>query len=76
MSDSYGPRPPGGFRDLVPWGDPYIVALIEKLRRTDEFERASEREAASELPPPLDSDNPPGDDRWPTDWPPRRWPRR
>ncbi|MGA7104666.1 MAG: hypothetical protein WBX49_04905, partial [Candidatus Deferrimicrobiaceae bacterium] len=49
MSDPFLPRD-GGFRDLVPWADPYIAALIENLRRS----AAMEDELHAELPPPLD----------------------
>ena len=31
-----------GFRDLMPWGDPYIVALMDKLRQADEREFIAE----------------------------------
>jgi hypothetical protein len=67
MSDPFAPRT-RGFRDLVPWADPYIVALIEKLRRTDEFERGESGEV-NELPPPLESDRERRDDHWPFDRP-------
>jgi hypothetical protein len=64
-----------GFRDLVPWADPYIAALLEKLRReaADEELEAHARNAACELPPPLDRDN--AGDKWQADWSERNWPR-
>lgn len=65
----------GGFRDLVPWADPYIAALLEKLRRAaaaEEFE-ARTSDPACELPPPLDTND--RGDRWQVDWSPRNWPR-
>jgi hypothetical protein len=79
MSDPYGPQRKG-FEDLVPWADPYIAALIDKLRRQsaeeDELladdESCEWSEPAGELPPPL------GDQRdtpWEADWSPRNWPR-
>lgn len=46
-----------GFEDLVPWADPYIVALVEKVRRDQRLERAAGSPWA-ELPPPLDSGDP------------------
>lgn len=61
-----------GFHDLVPWADPYIVALVEKLRRSDE---GLDEDAVNELPPPLDSRDDDRDDHWPHDWTPRNWPR-
>lgn len=80
MSDPYSPQRKG-FADLVPWADPYIAALIDKLRReeaADETEPLQGNDsldwsqAAGELPPPL------GDQRdlpWQADWSPRNWPR-
>ncbi|MBI3838205.1 MAG: hypothetical protein HY288_09775 [Planctomycetia bacterium] len=44
----------GDFHDLVPWADPYIAALIEKLRNADDFSEDRQRlDAVDELPPPL-----------------------
>jgi hypothetical protein len=74
MSDPYDPRPQRGFRDLVPWADPYIAALIEKLRRSAESELC-DNEPLGELPPPLDSDDARDGDGLSTDWTPRNWPR-
>ena len=74
MSDPYDPRPQRGFRDLVPWADPYIAALIEKLRISAESELC-DGEATSELPPPLDSDDRFDNDGLQSDWSPRNWPR-
>jgi hypothetical protein len=71
MSDSAPDEEADGFRDLVPWADPYIAALIEKLRRSARFD---DRGPACELPPPLDSRDDRGDDR-PGGWTPRNWPR-
>ena len=34
MSDTSGHRPATGFRELLPWADPYIASLIDKLRRS------------------------------------------
>ena len=64
MSDTLGSRLPQGFQDLVPWADPYIVALIEKLRR-DQAEEAGLIDVVGELPPPLDNDD---DANWQSDW--------
>jgi hypothetical protein len=64
-----------GFRDLVPWADPYIAALIDKLRNADDFsEEADGSEAVDELPPPI-GDDPDQDVPWQADWSPRNWPR-
>ena len=74
MSDPFVPRE-GRFRDLVPWADPYIAALIEKLRRTAAVEEALDAaDATSELPPPLDRDD--RRESWEADWSPRNWPRK
>jgi len=74
MRDPFGPRPAAGFHDLVPWADPYIAALIEKLRQSDPRDDASFLDPSDELPPPLDSDRPEGDG-WEPDWSPRKHPR-
>lgn len=72
MSDHLGPRT-GGFEDLVPWADPYIAALIEKLRRAADFAASMEEEDSEsdgptgELPPPLNGDGE-QDDAWQADW--------
>ena len=68
MRDPFAPRPRETFHDLVPWADPYIVALIEKLRRTYADEEDSLPLGRAELPPPLDSDRP-DEDNWESD----RW---
>jgi hypothetical protein len=73
MSDPF-PHP-DGFRDLVPWADPYIAALLEKLRRQaadEEFDTLG-GDPACELPPPLDKDG--RGDKWQADWSERNWPR-
>ena len=72
---SHSPREnaAGGFRDLVPWADPYIAALIEKLRRSATL-GVCDDEVVGELPPPLDSDDAGADDGWPGSWSPRNWP--
>jgi hypothetical protein len=63
------------FRDLVPWADPYIAALVERLRRVAAVEEALDsRDVTGELPPPLDKDD--RDHRWEADWSPRNWPRK
>jgi hypothetical protein len=68
-------NPADGFQDLVPWADPYIIALIEKLRRDCDLDDDTDlREAIGELPPPLDSDAPDDDNSWQSDWSPRGWP--
>jgi len=73
MSDPFLPRD-DGFRDLVPWADPYIAALIENLRRSVASEDKLNAEARNELPPPLDREE--SDDDWHVDWSPRNWPRK
>ena len=77
MSDRQRENPADGFQDLVPWADPYIAALIEKLRRAVEFDSdfTLDGEATGELPPPLDSQDADRDDGWPGEWTPRNWPR-
>jgi hypothetical protein len=72
MSDPFLPRD-GGFRDLVPWADPYIAALIENLRRSAAQEDALDSDPRNELPPPLDRDD--SNENWQVDWSPRNWPR-
>jgi hypothetical protein len=72
MNDPFDPRPEDGLRDLVPWADPYIAALIDKLRRAVENDRR-ENYLIDDVPPPQDSrdsdrDDPPGQ------WTPRSWP--
>lgn len=72
MSDYLGSHA-GGFEDLVPWADPYIKALVEKLKRTQELEQSLDQAqsaaegARAELPPPLESDND-LDSGWQVDW--------
>jgi hypothetical protein len=73
MGDPFGPRPSPGFHDLVPWADPYIVALIEKLQR-DEADGEAFSDPRGELPPPLESQRPERDDGR-ADWSARRGPR-
>ena len=79
MSDPYSPQRKG-FEDLVPWADPYIAALMDKLRREhaagddepSESRQYDWSQPEGELPPPL------GDQRdlpWQADWSPRNWPR-
>ncbi len=69
MRNSLNSRFTAGFHDLMPWGDPYIVALMDKLRQADANERAGNGISA-ELPPPLNGDE--GND-YPAqpDWSPR-----
>jgi hypothetical protein len=74
MSEGFVPRD-RGFRDLVPWADPYIAALVERLRRVAALEEElNAPEVSGELPPPLDKED--RDDRWEADWSPRNWPRK
>jgi hypothetical protein len=78
MSDSFRSKKARGFHDLVPWADPYIAALIEKLRHADDFggdEDDDARGPVGELPPPLDNGDPDRDNPWQPDWSPRNWPR-
>jgi len=63
MSSTFGSRLSDGFQDLVPWADPYIVALVEKLRR-DEAEEAGLIDVVGELPPPPNDE----DAGWQSDW--------
>ena len=73
MSDPFIPRSEG-FRDLVPWADPYIAALLDRLCRRAALEEGLADEAArAELPPPRGDGV---DQRWQADWSPSNWPRR
>jgi hypothetical protein len=78
MTDPYLP-PQREFRDLVPWADPYIAALLGKLRRTAAAESGlrsafgADDYLDAELPPPLDKED--REDHWQPDWSPRNWPR-
>ena len=73
-SDPFLPRE-GGFRDLVPWADPYIAALVEKLRRASALaDDLDASDAMNELPPPLGKDD--RRETWQADWSPRNWPRK
>mgnify|MGYP006952671988 CR=1 FL=1 len=69
MNDSRAPDSSRGFADLVPWADPYIVGLVEKLRREERLERASQCRA--EQSPPLNPCTPKSDWSRRTRWP--RW---
>ncbi len=75
MSDVFGSNSDGGFRDLVPWADPYIAALIEKLRAEADSEGVSHGETVDELPP-RSTGGPADRNDWRPDWSPRNWPRR
>jgi hypothetical protein len=66
MSDSIHDRGTGGLRDLVPWADPYIAALIEKLRRCSETDLDG---------PSLADESPWRRDARRRGWSPRSWPR-
>lgn len=82
MSDPYLPQP-REFRDLVPWADPYIASLLNKLQRTAQAEGLHgddlygediySGELVDDLPPPLDKDD--RQDSWRPDWSHRHWPR-
>ncbi len=73
VSDPWDPRPLKGFQDLVPWADPYIVALVEKLRRSAACADDDE-DALAELPPPVANEARGHDGGWPGGWTPRNWP--
>jgi hypothetical protein len=73
MSDPFLPQP-REFRDLVPWADPYIAALLEKLRQRAVFEDELAARVSAELPPPLDKND--RGDAWRADWSERNWPRK
>ncbi len=77
MTDPYLPAP-REFRDLVPWADPYIASLLNKLRRTalaEGLQMADEDSGnvVDDLPPPLDKND--RHDTWRPDWSHRNWPR-
>jgi hypothetical protein len=71
MSDNSGHRPATGFRELLPWADPYIASLIDKLRRSAGCDGV-EFVPKSEVEPPLDSPDR-YSDRWDGQWRPRNW---
>ena len=52
-------------REMLPWADPYIAGLVQRLK----LEIESERSARSEASPPLHNDNldfeQPDRDSWP-----------
>ncbi len=73
MSDPIDPRPSDGFAELVPWADPYIAALIEKLRRTADCGGRDAAPADESFPPPGSPDAE-SDEGWPGDWRRRNWP--
>ncbi len=75
MSDSLRSQGLRGFHDLVPWADPYIAALIDKLRHADDLEEEASSDAVDELPPPLENDDSNRDTPFQPDWSPRNWPR-
>ena len=64
------------FFDLIPWADPYIVSLIEKLRHGEGGllgdAMAVHRRVRAEAPPPLDVDFPTPGDGPDDDWAQRR----
>ena len=71
MSEFNGRRPATGFRELLPWADPYIASLIDKLRHSagcDGVDFVPKNEAE----PPLDSPDR-YNDRWDGQWHPRNW---
>ena len=77
MTDPYLPAP-REFRDLIPWADPYIASLLNKLRRTalaEGLQMADEDSdnVVDDLPPPLDKND--RQDTWRPDWSHRNWPR-
>jgi hypothetical protein len=55
MHDAFGRRPkPLPFRDLLPWADPYISGLIDRLRRHSE--RPWARPNPDDKPPQCEAD--------------------
>ncbi len=63
MSDTLRGSLGATYLDLVPWVDPYIVGLIEKVRRSDSHLLLGSSRFAllDEAAPPLDIDTPEGD---------------
>jgi hypothetical protein len=54
MSEASTTAAPYGFRDLVPWADPYIVELVRKLQRSSgELLAPAGFDVRDEVPPPL-----------------------
>jgi hypothetical protein len=73
MSDHSDPRPNDGFAELVPWADPYIAALIEKLRRAADV-NGRDSALIDELSAPPGPQDVEHQDVWPGDWQSRDWP--
>ena len=72
MSDPFDPRPSDGFAELVPWADPYIAALIEKLRRAADCSEPGSAVTDELAPPPADQSSL-NEDPWRGGWrPPNR----
>lgn len=74
MTDIFGSNSEGGFEDLVPWADPYIASLIDKLR-AEAIRGGGDNDLVNELPPRETGGGPDHAD-WRPDWSPRNWPRR
>jgi hypothetical protein len=55
MADSLAVPSMPGFRDLVPWADPYIVQIVRKLQRASSGLEPDwpEADLLAEAPPPL-----------------------
>jgi hypothetical protein len=64
MSETLRPALEPAFLDLIPWADPYIASLIEKLRRGEgrlfgeETPLHRRNRLRAEAPPPLDVERP------------------
>jgi hypothetical protein len=58
MKDSHGAQP-SGYEELMPWADPYIVSLIEKLRGTQEFAEWGDESREDEDAHEVDGDDEP-----------------
>lgn len=73
MSDALRRRGLAGFVDLVPWADPYIASLVEKVQNEGGrlFGLANRTPAHAECPPPSFTEfpTPSRDFHWPRrDW--------
>lgn len=70
-SESMRARGLPGYTDLVPWADPYIASLVEKVQREGGRLLRKESPRAECPPPPLGDFSPPAREGFNWDWPSR-----
>gem|GEM_PF-4789455 len=59
MTDTYRRDLKPAFQDLVPWADPYIASLVEKVRRSGSLLKGGAAgQLRNEAAPPLGTDSP------------------